>query len=277
MLADQPVEPVESPAPTSARAKLSTSWWRSVVAAPVRIVQHPVGWCPVEVAVWVDHLRLDPDAELACRACGPGRRAAAARRGSGPGWATSRRARPCRRRAGRTSRRRRRTARRPGRPPCGRVRADRPRRRRTRSPPRSCTARAAPPPGAAAHGRGRGGARRGSRRRSRRRCTRRARAGWSAPRPASRRQVAPECPKPAVTAARPSKHRCALSRQLPLQARATLHTAPCSSVAVPSSTMIHGLAWWPVCPCRLPRVSSPPGSGSRRSWLSAAQAPQTAL
>lgn len=41
---------------------------------------------------------------------------------------------------------------------------------------------------------------------------------------------------------RPSGVRCAVIRQLPLHARAALHTRPCSSVASPESSITQGFA-----------------------------------
>ncbi len=87
----------------------------------------------------------------------------------------------------------------------------------------------------------------------------------------------PSWPTPPVSPARPSGVRCTVIRQLPLHARAVLHTRPRFSSAVPSSSMVQGLAWWLVMPRRLVSTVSPWGSRSRRSRVSADHWPVTWL
>jgi len=93
--------------------------------------------------------------------------------------------------------------------------------------------------------------------------------------PGVSRQDTPSWPNPVVTAARFSGVRCTVIRHVPLHARATLHTSPCSSVADPSSTMTQGFAWWLVIPRRLVNTVSPAAAVSRRSCVSAPHIPVT--
>ena len=72
---------------TSGRAKLSTSWLRISVRCRLAMCSTQSGCGAVQVAVRVDHLRLDPQAEAHAERGAPPPPAGAARAGTDPGWA----------------------------------------------------------------------------------------------------------------------------------------------------------------------------------------------